>query len=69
MEMKIMGQKCVKCGKQATTNIQKLWVKWKYNAEKDEYSSKHEVLDIGPTEGENLHLCDKCVKLWERGEI
>ena len=64
-----MENKCVNCGKPATTNIQKVWVKWRYDAEKDEYSLKHEVLNIEPLEDENLHLCDDCVKLWERGEI
>lgn len=64
-----MGQKCVKCGKPATTNIQKLWVKWKYDGEKEEYSPKHELLDIEPWESENLHLCEGCTKLWEQGEI
>lgn len=65
-----MGQKCINCGKIATANVQKLWVKWEYDAEKDEYSPKHGIpLDIEPLDGENLHLCDNCMKLWERGEI
>lgn len=64
-----MGQKCIKCGKPATTNIQKLWVKWKYDAKTDEYSSTPEFLDIPTLECENLHLCDECVKLWCQGEI
>ncbi|MEW6685338.1 MAG: hypothetical protein AB1393_03925 [Candidatus Edwardsbacteria bacterium] len=64
-----MGQKCVNCGKPAIMNIQKLWIKWKYNAEKDEYSSKYELIDIEPNESENLHLCNECVKLWEHGDI
>jgi hypothetical protein len=64
-----MGQKCIRCKKPATTNIQKLWVKWKYDAEEDEYSSTPELLDIPIFEGENLHLCDDCAKLWCQGEI
>jgi len=64
-----MGQKCIECGKPATVNIQKLWMKWKYDAERDDYSSESEPLDIEPFESENLHLCDECEKLWEQGEI
>lgn len=64
-----MGQKCIRCGKPATVNIQKLWVKWEYDAENDEYSQKHELLDIEPSDDENLHLCDECMKLWKQGEI
>lgn len=64
-----MGQKCVECNKPVTTNMQKLWVKWKYDAEKG-YSSKYELIpDIEPFEHENLHFCDECVRLWEQGEI
>jgi hypothetical protein len=64
-----MGQKCIRCKKPATTNIQKLWMRWKYDAEEDEYSSKPELLDIEPFENENLHFCEECAKLWGRGEI
>ena len=64
-----MGQKCRECGKPATMNIQKLWAKWEYNAKKDEYSSKPELLDIEPFESENLHFCNECGKLWEEGGI
>jgi hypothetical protein len=64
-----MGQECIRCGKPATTNIQKLWVKWKYDAKKDEYSSTPELLDLPTLEGENLHLCDDCAELWCQGEI
>jgi len=64
-----MGQKCVRCGKPATMNIQKLWMEWRYDAEEDDYSSKPEPLDIEPFESENLHFCDECGKLWEKGEI
>lgn len=64
-----MGEKCTRCGKPAIVNIQKLWVKWAYDSEKDEYSCKYELLDIEPCESENLHLCDDCAELWERGEI
>ena len=64
-----MSQKCARCGKTATLNVQKLWVRWKYDAEEDEYSSEPELLDIEPLEHESLHLCDECAKLWERGEI
>lgn len=64
-----MGQKCIECGKPATVNIQKLWTKWEYDGESDNYSSEPETLDIEPVEWENLHLCDECEKLWEQGEI
>ncbi len=64
-----MSQRCIRCGKPATVNVQKLWVKWKYDAENDEYSQKHELVDIEPFEDENLHLCDECMKLWKHGEI
>lgn len=64
-----MGQKCNNCGKIAIVNIQKLWVKWKYNAGEDQYSKHHDLLDIEPSENDNLHFCDDCVKLWEQGEI
>jgi len=50
-------------------NIQKLWVKWKYDAKEDEYSSEPELLDIEPYEHQNLHFCDACAELWKRGEI
>ena len=65
----MMGQKCVECGKPSTVNIQKLWVKWKYDPESDEYSHNHKLLDIGPSDDENLHLCYDCMKLWEDAEI
>ena len=64
-----MPQTCTHCGKEPTTNFQKLWVKWNYDAKKDDYSAKPKVLDIEPVESENLHLCDGCVTLWEQGEI
>jgi hypothetical protein len=64
-----VGQKCINCGKPATVNIQKLWIKWEYDAKRDEYSTEHEILDIEPSDSENLHLCKKCMKLWERGDI
>lgn len=64
-----MPQKCLHCGKQPIVNLQKLWVKWKYDAKKDDYSSKCEVLDIEPVGHDNLHLCDNCVTLWEQGDI
>jgi len=61
---------CNNCGKPATINIQKLWVKWKYDAEADEYSSQCELFDnIGTEEGENFHFCAKCAELWENGEV
>jgi len=65
-----MGEKCIRCKKPATTNIQKLWVKWKYDAKTGEYSSTPELLEDIPTlEGENLHFCDDCTKLCYGGEI
>ena len=64
-----MGQKCIHCGKLATVNVQKLWVKWEYDAENDEYSSKYELLDIEPSETENLHLCRECFENWRKGSI
>jgi hypothetical protein len=64
-----MAVTCINCRKPATTNIQKLWVRWEYDAKKNEYSSRYELLGIEPTDGENLHLCSKCMKLWEQGGI
>lgn len=69
MKIEIAGQKCIKCEKPATTNLQKLWVKWGYNAVEDKYSSQPEILDIEPPEWYNLFLCDVCLKLWECGKI
>jgi len=60
-----MGQKCDECGKPASTNLQKVWVKWAYDFLKDDYSTHDELLDIEPVGDENLHLCDKCMELWE----
>lgn len=67
--MNEMEQKCIRCGKPATVNVQKLWVKWDYDAENDEYSQRYELLDIEPSEGENLHLCRKCFEEWRSGGI
>lgn len=64
-----MRKKCINCGKQPIVNIQKLWVKWKYDAKNDDYSSKCEVLDIEPDINDSLHLCDNCVELWEQGGL
>lgn len=65
-----MEQKCVRCGEPATVNIQKLWIEWKYDHQNnDEYSQKHELLDIEPVDSENLHLCGRCEDLWKGGEI
>lgn len=64
-----MRKKCDHCGKPPTVNLQCLWVKWKYDAKKDDYSSECEVLDIEPVDDENLHYCDDCVTLWEQGDI
>jgi hypothetical protein len=64
-----MGQNCVRCQKPATVNIQKLWVIWKYDAENEKYSRKHELLDIEPSGSENLHLCDGCESLWKQGKF
>lgn len=59
-----MALVCDKCGKPATTNIQKLWVKWNYNSAKDEYSSTHEIVEIEPNSDENFHFCDEHTELW-----
>lgn len=64
-----MGEKCLMCEKDATANLQKLWVRWEYDAREDKYSTEYKVLDIEPLGDDNLHLCDDCVKLWEQGEI
>lgn len=64
-----MGQICSNCGGKATSNIQKLWVKWKYDAENDEHSPEPTILDIEPLLCENLYLCNECEQLWERGDI
>jgi len=64
--------KCENCGKLATINAQKVWIKWKYNPKTGEYSKKHELLydDIDSATGnENLHLCKKCFLKWRNGEI
>ena len=67
--MDMMRKKCIHCGKQPVANLQKLWVKWKYDAKNDDYSSKCKVLDIEPSINDNLYLCDECVTLWEQGDI
>ena len=64
-----MRQKCIYCGKQPIANLQKLWVKWKYDMRNDVYSSRHKLLDIEPDINDNLHLCGNCVALWEQGDI
>ncbi|MGC9070690.1 MAG: hypothetical protein ACP5IO_05205 [Elusimicrobiales bacterium] len=63
--------KCENCGKPATVNVQKVWIKWKYNSKTGEYSKTHELLyDIDSATGdENLHFCKKCFDKWEKGEI
>ena len=60
---------CDNCRNPPTVNVQKLWVKWKYNAKEDEYSSKPELLDVPILNGGNLHFCDDCMKLWGEGKI
>jgi len=64
-----MGQICVKCGEPATVNIQKLWVKWRYYNDRDEYSSNCECLDIPQLDNENFHFCNNCAKLWGERNI
>ncbi|MDY7009817.1 MAG: hypothetical protein SVV80_03605 [Planctomycetota bacterium] len=60
---------CANCGNRPAANVQKLWVKWKYDAEEDEYSSEFEVLDVPVLNTENLHLCNDCMTLWGEGII
>jgi len=62
-------ERCSNCQKPATFNLQKVWVKWKYDPKTGEYSSDYELLDIEPQLNDNLHFCDDCTELWEAGEI
>jgi len=70
--MKKFEIKCENCGKLATINVQKVWIKWKYNYKIGKYSKKPEILydDIDSATGnENLHFCKKCFIKWRNGEI
>ncbi|MFN3967147.1 MAG: hypothetical protein ACK4JE_05570 [Endomicrobiia bacterium] len=63
--------KCDNCGKVATINVQKVWIKWRYNPTTGKYPEKHELLyDIESAQGEeNLHFCSKCFNKWRNGEL
>ena len=64
--------KCENCKNLATINVQKIWIKWRYNPKTGEYSKKHELLyDIidSAIGDENLHLCKKCFQKWMQEEI
>ena len=64
--------KCDICGKRdATINVQKVWIKWKYDAKTGDYSKTFDTLfDVEePTGNENLHLCNECFGKWRYGEI
>jgi hypothetical protein len=69
--MKKFEIKCENCGKPANINVQKVWIKWKYNSKTGKYSKRHELLyDIDSAIGdENLHFCKKCFIKWRNGEI
>ncbi|MCM8785314.1 MAG: hypothetical protein NC827_04940 [Candidatus Omnitrophica bacterium] len=63
--------KCDSCKRIANINVQKVWIKWRYNPTTGEYSKKHELLyDMESAQGEeNLHFCNKCFNKWRNGEI
>ncbi|MCX8082775.1 MAG: hypothetical protein N3D17_05215 [bacterium] len=58
--------KCENCGRPATINTQKVWIKWRYNPATGEYSKNYELLyDIDSACGdENLHFCETCFTRW-----
>jgi len=65
-----MGNKCFNCNEPAKKNVQKVWIGWDYDNKSGSYSVEHElILDFGPDDDENLHLCEKCYELWRIGEI
>ena len=69
-EPAIVPELCRNCGREATSNLQKIWVLWKYNPRTGEYSRRPvETNNIGPWEEENLHLCRPCLDLWEEGKL
>jgi hypothetical protein len=58
--------KCDFCEeKDATINIQKLWVIWKID-DKGNYINPEIITNIEPDE--NIHLCDECFEDWYEGE-
>ncbi|HOL22849.1 MAG TPA: hypothetical protein PLQ41_08380 [bacterium] len=65
------GIRCENCGEKARINIQKIWIKWKYNYKTGSYSHDFEPLFDAeePVGDNNLHLCEKCFHKWENGEI
>jgi len=66
-----MGEKCDNCGAPAANNVQKVWIRWKYDFKKNKYSRKYESLFCieEPNGEDNLHVCDCCFKLWKDGKI
>ena len=65
-------RKCDICGKEdAIYNVQKIWIRWDYNAKLDEYSKDFvDLPDIEePTGDENLFLCQECYDKWRYGDI
>ena len=55
-----MPELCERCGKPAKVNLQKIWVRWEYNPETEEFSEDCKLLDIPPEE--NIFLCEKCAE-------
>jgi hypothetical protein len=63
-----MGIKCERCGRDATVNLQKLWVTWNYNARTERYSRHPAPIDDDdPIGEESMHMCNDCLDLWRAG--
>jgi len=61
-----MRIKCDYCGKSATIDLQKVWTKWNYDPKTGSYSKTEDFMleEPEPIEEDNLHLCERCWKLW-----
>ena len=61
---------CERCGKPATANYQKLWVKWGYDAGTDKHDINPEVVrdQADPWDEESYYYCAECGEKFESGE-
>lgn len=62
---------CDYCKKPAVRNYQKIWVSWKVDAKKEEYSKEPRLeLDIEEAvDDENIHVCEDHEDKWLNGEL